>query len=155
MQSIACAAPSVSAIVWIKRQSIPCWDSQVAHSTTRNDASPGSSGLSHILPCSVTLPVDSLLRRQESVARDKEDNKSWVHAVLIVHILQWLATKSAYTKHSVYQHRQNVRTSKPKTCYILNTALRCILFSPFKHLLKKMWQRIWLRSGKKLKIGAA
>lgn len=121
MQSITCAAPSVTATVWTKRRSLLCWVSQVAHSTgqgtARNDASPGNSGLSHILPRSVTLPVDSLSRRQESVARGKEGNTSWVHAVLIAHVLQWLATKSAYTKNSAYQHKQNVRISKPDTLY--------------------------------------
>lgn len=47
----------------------------------------------------------------------KEGNTSWVHAVLIAHVLQWLATKSAYTKNSAYQHKQNVRISKPDTLY--------------------------------------
>lgn len=78
MQSIVYGASNLTPTVLRKRQCIIHGISKVSYGydSTKNGASPGSLMLSHILSHGVMLPVDSLSKRWESVARGKEKTKS-------------------------------------------------------------------------------
>lgn len=140
-------SPSITAIVWIKRQNLSWWVSKDAHGTDaygydtmRNGSSPGSLRLSHILTCSVILPVDSLSKRGRNQLQGarKKIKASWIETKLMLslHCLQCWVHKMHTLKIQFIRHRQNVKR-KPEVCSILHTPFNCNFFSPFKHLLKK------------------